>query len=258
MPTVFAMIPARLASTRFPRKVLANATGKTLIQHVWERAKMASCVQQVVIATDSEEVVAAAKSFGARAVLTSVEHPNGSSRLAEAARLAGAADEDYIINVQGDEPELDPGMIDAAYDAIVTTGAESATIATAIVSDEEYNNPNIVKVVVSQQQRALYFSRAPIPHRRAGGEAIAGPLRHVGLYAYKAGFLQRYITLKPTPLERTEMLEQLRIVEHGYSMAVRVCAPNISAEQQRSGYGTGIDTPEQYSAFVERTKRAAG
>jgi 3-deoxy-manno-octulosonate cytidylyltransferase (CMP-KDO synthetase) len=249
---VHVIIPARLASSRFPRKVLAAATGKPLIQHVWERARLSTCATSVLIAADDEEVAGVARGFGARVVLTSVSHPNGSSRLAEAAQLIGAADDDYVVNVQGDEPELDPALIDATYHAAVRTGADSATAACPIVSDEEHNNPNVVKVVVGVTGCALYFSRSPLPHARIGGDNSAPRLRHIGLYVYKAGFLKRYVTLPSTPLERTEVLEQLRILEHGYSMAVHQHTPNIPPEKAASGYGTGIDTPEQYAAFVKR------
>jgi 3-deoxy-manno-octulosonate cytidylyltransferase (CMP-KDO synthetase) len=257
---VFIMIPARLASSRFPRKVLAAETGKPLIAHVWERACMALCAasgENVVIAADSQEVVSVCEGFGARAVLTDPDHPNGSSRLAEAAALVGARPDDVVINVQGDEPEMDPAMIDAAAGAL-RGGDPSATIATPIVSNDDFVNPNIVKVVRAASGRALYFSRAPVPHARAGGDGSAAALRHVGLYAYTAGFLQHYITLAPTPLERTEMLEQLRILEHGYSMAVAVFVPpELPKEwppEARAGYGTGVDTQEQYAAFVARYK----
>lgn len=237
-----AIIPARYGSTRFAGKVLADATGRVLIAHVCEAAGRAEAVERVVVATDDERVESAVRAFGGEVVMTG-EHPNGSSRLAEAADLLGLADERIVVNVQGDEPEIDPAVIDAAVGALVESGSDVSTIASPIRDETEAGDPNVVKVVVDWRGRAMYFSRARIPHDRDGaGGADARALRHVGLYCYTAAFLRRYARLAPTPLERAERLEQLRILEHGHSISVAIVEASHA----------GIDTPEQYDAFVRR------
>jgi len=240
-----AIIPARMASTRFPGKMLADKTGFPLIRHVWEAAKKATCLSRICVATDDERIRAAVGAFGGEVVMTSPEHPNGTSRLAEAARLLGLRDEALIVNVQGDEPELEAGVIDAAVETARGSGAEVATVASPLSDGEDAADPNIVKVVLRADGSALYFSRAAIPYPR-DGSAVATPLRHVGVYVYRAGFLQDYVRLVPTPLERTEVLEQLRVLEHGHRIVVAV----------RQCTSQGIDTPGQYEQFVERWKRA--
>lgn len=240
-PTI-AIIPARLASTRFPRKVLASATGKPLIRHVCERVALCRDVSRVVVATDSAEVAGVVRAFGGECVMTREDHPNGTSRLAEAASQLGLADDALVINVQGDEPEIEPSAISAAIRASRQTRAEVATIASPFAPGEDPSNPNIVKVVAGVNGLALYFSRSLIPHRREAAGFGAAPLKHVGLYVYRSAFLQTYLTLAPTPLERTEMLEQLRVLEHGYRIALALHACTTQ----------GIDTPEQYAAFVAR------
>lgn len=240
------IIPARLASTRFPEKMLAVRTGRPLVQHVVEAAARCPIVSMVAVAADDRRIVEALAPFGTRAVLTG-EHPNGTSRLAEAAKLLGCGEDQVIVNVQGDEPEIEPGVIAAAAGAL--RGPEGdrdvGTVATPMGKGEDAANPNIVKAVVGVDGRALYFSRARVPWDRDGRGAMAAakPLRHVGIYAYRRRFLDRYVTLPPTPLEQTEMLEQLRMLEHGCTIGVSVVA----------GAGhAGIDTPEQYEAFVSR------
>lgn len=245
MHEVVAIIPARLGSTRFPEKVLASATGKTLIQHVYERAALARGVSRVVVAVDDKRIAAAVTAFGGASVMTSAEHPNGTSRLAEAASLLGLGDDAIVVNVQGDEPELDPALIEAGVSALVESGADAATVASPFGAGEDPENPNIVKVVLDARGRALYFSRSPIPYQgRAEIGAAARALKHVGLYVYRVAFLRRYVALPPTPLEQTEKLEQLRVLEHGHTMAVAVMESRH----------VGIDTPEQYAAFVRRWK----
>ena len=256
-PRTIAIIPARLASSRFPRKVLAKETGKFLIQHVWERVRGVPGLSQVLIATDSGEVASACNSFGAEVILTREDHPNGSSRLEEAATAANADGDDYIINVQGDEPEVEPAAILAAVAMARSSGAEVATIAHAIDNPADFANPNIVKVVLNVRGEALYFSRSPIPHVRASGGAAVIMLRHVGLYVYRAAFLKTYVTLKATPLEAAESLEQLRVLEHGFRIAVARHEPSFTKSQRDQGFGTGIDTPEQYAAFVARYSKQA-
>ncbi|MCC6676489.1 MAG: 3-deoxy-manno-octulosonate cytidylyltransferase [Phycisphaerales bacterium] len=245
---IVAIIPARLGSTRFPGKVLADRTGRPLIRHVYEAVRRSAALTDVCIATDDETVSAAVARFGGRTIMTSPVHPNGSSRLAEAARTLGLDDRDIVVNVQGDEPELEPALIDAAVRALELSGAEVSTIGSPFGPGEDAANPNVVKVVRRADGLALYFSRSLIPFPRVAGPAAAAPLRHVGLYVYRAGFLQTYVNLPATPLEVTESLEQLRVLEHGYRIAVAV----------EHSTGQGIDTPEQYEAFVARWRGRNG
>lgn len=246
------IIPARLGSSRFPGKVLASETGKPLVQHVAEAARLARCAARVVVATDSPRVRDALAAWGTEVVLTSPDHPNGTSRLAEAARVLGLAPEAIVVNAQGDEPEMPGPVIDAAVGALVECGAGGAgvaigTAAAPLDDPGEAANPNVVKVVRDLRGRALYFSRAAIPHDRDGTrDPAAAPLRHVGVYAYRRAFLEAYTALPATPLERSEQLEQLRALEHGHGIAVAL-VPAAHA---------GIDTPEQYAAFVARWRAA--
>ncbi len=243
--SVVGIIPARLASSRFPAKVLADKTGLPLIRHVHDAARTARTLSRVVIATDDESIARVVRAFGGECVMTSPSHQNGTSRLAEAARLLHLPADATVVNIQGDEPEMPGSVIDAAVEALHASHAEVATIASPFAPGEDPANPNIVKVVLRCDSTALYFSRSPIPHPRDGPLAAA-PLRHVGLYAYTAAFLARYVTLPPTPLEQIESLEQLRVLEHGFRIAVAV--REVSAE--------GIDTPEQYERFVNRYTRS--
>lgn len=238
------IVPARFASTRFPAKVLAAETGRPLVQHVAEAAAAARSAARVVVAADDQRIVEALRPYGTSVILTRVDHPNGSSRLAEAAGLLDLAPDQLVVNAQGDEPEMAGEVIDAAVAALLAcAGAVVGTAAAPLASAEEFTNPNVVKVVRARDGRALYFSRAPIPHDRdAQRNPAAQPLRHVGVYVYRRAFLDQYVTLAPTPLERAEQLEQLRVLEHGYTIAVGLVA---SAH-------AGIDTPEQYAAFVKR------
>lgn len=243
MTKATVIIPARMASTRFPGKVLADRTGKPLIQHVWERARLARCAARVVIATDDPRVLEAARRFGAECVLTSPDHLNGTSRLAEAATTLKLSNHEIVVNAQGDEPELEPTLIDAAVEALVSAGAPVATAAVPFGPDEDAANPNLVKVVLAGDGTALYFSRALIPYERDPGRGRVQPLKHLGLYVYRRSFLDEYLRLPTTDLEATEQLEQLRILYHGRKIAVAV------ADVRTFG---GIDTPEQYEAFVAR------
>ncbi len=243
-----AILPSRLGSTRFPGKVLADATGWPLIRHVHDRASRAGSVARVVVAADDERIVDAVHAFGGEVVLTSADHPNGTSRLAEAAGRLGLPMDAIVVNVQGDEPEIDPAHIDACVGALRGSGAAMASVACDLPEGSDHADPNIVKVVLSGDSRAMYFSRAPIPYTRGGGSP-SRPRRHLGLYAYRRGFLEVYAALPSTPLERTEMLEQLRALEHGHSIAMAVVSGSPPA---------GIDTPEQYADFVRRWNAARG
>jgi 3-deoxy-manno-octulosonate cytidylyltransferase (CMP-KDO synthetase) len=244
MPRATIVIPAREGSTRFPGKVLARETGRPLIQHVCEQAAKARCAERVIVATDSRTVADAVERFGGEAALTRADHPNGTSRIAE---VAESLDDDIIVNVQGDEPEIEPELIDAAVEALLAhDDCVVGTAASPFMDDEDPADPNIVKVVCDSVGRALCFSRALIPHHRDAERSTEppaqSPLKHVGLYVYRRPFLAEYVKLPPTPLERTEHLEQLRILEHGERIAVAV----------RECRHHGIDTPEQYAAFVQR------
>jgi 3-deoxy-manno-octulosonate cytidylyltransferase (CMP-KDO synthetase) len=235
-----AIIPARMGSTRFPGKMLADKTGKPLIQHVYESVRRAKTLGRIIVATDDPRIQAAVERFGGEAVMTSPSHPNGTSRLAEAADKLGLPDKALVANIQGDEPEIEPAAIDAATD-LARRNFHVTTVASPFMPGEDPANPNIVKVVTGADGSALYFSRSLIPHHRERGKPVA-PLKHVGLYAYRAGFLRKYVKLGPTPLEQSEMLEQLRVLEHGFKIGVAI----VPCKTQ------GIDTPEQYAAFVSR------
>lgn len=242
------IIPARLGSTRFPGKVLADRTGRPMIRHVYEAASRSTTAARVVVATDSERVRDAVRAFGGESVLTG-EHPNGTSRLAEAARILALEPDAVVVNVQGDEPELEPTLIDAAAEALTRGPAPMATVAIPFHTGEDPHDPNLVKVVLRPDSTALYFSRALIPFPRDAADTNLRALKHVGLYAYRRSFLDTYLALPPTDLERTEQLEQLRVLAHGHSIAVAV--------RDVPSFG-GIDTPEQYEAFVRRWNTQPG
>jgi 3-deoxy-manno-octulosonate cytidylyltransferase (CMP-KDO synthetase) len=241
MNTALAVIPARFGSTRFPGKPLADRTGKPLIAHVIERVRRAERVHRILVATDDRRIFDAVRAFGAEAVMTRSDHPNGTSRIAEVAEGLPERESSLVVNVQGDEPEIEPRVIDMLVEGLLgDSEAPMATLASTFAPDENPADPNIVKLVMNQHQRALYFSRSLIPYDRdARGAAV---LKHPGLYAYRREFLLEYVTLPPTPLERAEQLEQLRALEHGYPIAV------VRADVRHHG----IDTPEQYEAFVRR------
>lgn len=242
MPSAIAVIPARYDSVRFPGKVLADRTGKPLIQHVYERAVQAKRVSRVIVAADDDRILDAVQSFGGEVVMTRRDHPNGTSRIAEA--VAGM-EADLIVNVQGDEPDIDPALIDLAVRTLERHGdCPIATLASPFAADENPADPNIVKVVVDQSGCALYFSRSLIPFDRDNTVRVK-PLKHVGLYVYRREFLPNYVSLPPTPLEQAEKLEQLRVLEHGYKIAVAIGEAHFH----------GIDTPEQYDEFVRRMQR---
>ncbi|MCI0684457.1 MAG: 3-deoxy-manno-octulosonate cytidylyltransferase [Gemmataceae bacterium] len=236
------VIPARYASSRLPGKPLLKETGKYLIQHVVENA-WRSRADAVIVATDDERILAAVRSFGGQAVLTRADHVSGTDRVAEAAR---DLDADIIVNLQGDEPQLAPAILDMLPGLLVSDReAVMATLAVPITSPEPWRDPNCVKVVCDQHGRALYFSRSPIPHVRDGepdfGREPPLFLQHLGLYAYRRDFLLRLATLPPAPLEELEKLEQLRVLALGCQIAVGVVRHA----------GRGVDTPADYVRFVE-------
>jgi 3-deoxy-manno-octulosonate cytidylyltransferase (CMP-KDO synthetase) len=235
------LVPARLGSTRLPDKPLADIGGAPMVVRVAERA-LRSGATAVVVAADDERIVGACAAHGVRALLTRADHASGSDRLAEACALLGLDGEVIVVNVQGDEPLIDPALIDAC--AALLARRDDCVMATAahpIVELSDFTNPNVVKLVMDAAGRALYFSRAPVPWWRdgfaAGLHALPDPppLRHVGLYAYRAAFLRRFPQLPAAPLERLEALEQLRVLWHGERIAVHVSA-TLPAP--------GVDTPE--------------
>lgn len=242
MSDVVVVIPARFASSRFPGKPLAARTGRPLIQHVCDRARLARSASRVLVATDDSRIERVVREFGGEVVMTRADHPNGTSRLAEVAR--DLPNGTIVVNLQGDEPEIEPALIDRVAESL--GDADMCTIASPFAADEDPSDPNIVKVVVDRMGRALYFSRAMIPARR-DVMGPSSPLKHVGLYAYRREFLIEYVGMTPTPLERTEHLEQLRVLEHGRSIQV------VIADARHHG----IDTPEQYNEFVRRWQAAA-
>ena len=258
---VVACIPARYSSTRFPGKVLAKDTGKFLIQHTYERACLAKLPERVIIAADDEKVVAAAYSFGAPCVLTGIEHQSGTDRIAEA---VAEMDADIVVNLQADEPEIEPANIDyVARLLIENPDYPMATLAADFQRSEQIADPNIVKVIVSRCSggtrdegrgtneevgRAIYFSRCPIPYNRdtKGIGQVGQYKRHLGIYAYRKDFLLKITALPQTPLEKIEKLEQLRAIENGYGILVGMVKHTCD----------GIDTPEQYAEFVHRHNKS--
>lgn len=234
------IIPARLASTRLPGKPLADLGGKPMVVRVAERAVLSGAAR-VIVATDHEDILAACRAHGVEALMTRSDHPSGTDRIAEVAAAIGLAPDAVVVNVQGDEPLIDPALV-AATAALITSEVPMATAAHPISAAEDVFNPNVVKVVLDAKGRALYFSRAAIPWHRDGfaqssATLPAGyrPLRHIGLYAYSQAFLQAYPALAVSPLEQVEALEQLRVLWNGYPIAVHLTDAAPAA---------GIDTPE--------------
>lgn len=232
-------IPARYASTRLPGKPLVRLAGKPMVQHVWERAR-ASGIAEPVIATDDERIRAAAEGFGAQVVMTSPTHASGSDRLAEVAELLGWDDEDIVVNLQGDEPLTPPAIVrQVAEDLAAHPQASIATLCTPITAAGAMFDPHVVKVVRDARGFALYFSRAPIPWERDALDMEQQPsavcFRHIGLYAYRVGYLKAFTRLPPSPIEEVERLEQLRALWHGARI-------HVGEAVERPGHG--VDTPE--------------
>ena len=241
------IIPARLASTRLPNKPLADLGGKPMVVRVAERARESGATR-IIVATDAPSILAACEAHGIEACMTRADHPSGTDRIAEVALTLDLAPDEVVVNLQGDEPLIDPALL-AACAALVQEGVPMATVAHPIHEVADVFNPNVVKVVLDKTGRALYFSRATIPWHRdafaASKDSLpAGysPLRHVGLYAYSNAFLQAYPALESSPLETIEALEQLRVLWHGYPIAVHITD---------SAPPAGVDTPDD----LERVRR---
>lgn len=237
--TAAVVIPARFASTRLPGKPLLNATGKYLVQHVYDRA-VAAAVGPVIVATDDRRIVDAVTSFGGRAMMTRADHPSGTDRIAE---VAVGLDADVIVNLQGDEPQFDPAGVHLLLTMLAADPAAGmSTLATPIKSAADFASPNVVKAVRGDTGRALYFSRSPVPFVRDAEPTFPSDhfLHHLGVYAYRRDVLLELAATPPHPLEQLEKLEQLRALAHGIPIQIGVI-PHAHR---------GVDTPEDYAAFV--------
>jgi 3-deoxy-manno-octulosonate cytidylyltransferase (CMP-KDO synthetase) len=248
------LVPARLASTRLPDKPLADIAGKPMVVRVAERAAL-SGADRVVVAADDARIVDACRQHGVDVVLTAKTHPSGTDRLAEASSLLALADDEIVVNVQGDEPLIAPDLIDAVARLLADhPDASMSTAAHAIADPAEFATPNVVKAVLDARGMALYFSRAPIPCWRdapsqAGGAlATPAPLRHIGIYGYRYGFLRGYPRMPESPLEKLEALEQLRALWHGHRIAVHVT---------QHAPGPGVDTPQDLARVRAQFASAA-
>lgn len=238
------IIPARYEATRFPGKPLYPIFGKPLVRHVYERASLAKSLSDVVVATDDKRIFEAVKEFGGKPVMTSPNHPTGTDRIAE---VASGLDCDLVVNIQGDEPLMDPALIDRAVNVFSSKpDFKFGSAMTIIENEEDVNNPNVVKVVVGAGGQALYFSRYPIPYRR---KANAQPVyQHIGFYVYRRDFVIEYAAMPPTPLEITESLEQLRALENG-----------IRIDMIETNYrGIGVDAPEDVARIEWEISRREG
>jgi 3-deoxy-manno-octulosonate cytidylyltransferase (CMP-KDO synthetase) len=230
---IVGILPARWGSTRFPGKPLHRLAGKSLIQHVWERCQGCTRLNRVAIATDDERIRDEALSFGAEVVMTSPHHPTGTDRIAEA--ISAIPEATHIINIQGDEPLIDPALIDELAQAMISDAAlPMVTAANPIDDDAAYHDPNVVKVVLDLSGHALYFSRSPLPYQRTKSVGLT-LYRHKGIYGYRRDFLETFITWPPSPLEQAESLEQLRALENGARIRVIITSDD----------SIGLDTPEQ-------------
>jgi 3-deoxy-manno-octulosonate cytidylyltransferase (CMP-KDO synthetase) len=232
---VIGVIPARYGSRRFPGKPLVEIAGKPMVQHVYERASRARGLERLVVATDDRRILECVQRFGGEGCLTASHHESGTDRVAEAAARLGCRTDDVVVNIQGDEPLLEPIQIELLMEALERSrGCPMATLACSSQNPDGFASPHVVKVVVDREWRALYFSRAPIPHRRDAVKEALTFLRHLGFYAYREGFLQRFTRYPPTALERWEQLEQLRALEYGH--AIQVALSPVETH--------GVDTPE--------------
>ncbi|MFO0837679.1 MAG: 3-deoxy-manno-octulosonate cytidylyltransferase [Phycisphaerae bacterium] len=246
---VTAVIPARYGSSRFPGKPLKAQTGKPLIQHVVEQVRRARRIDQVIVATDDERIASSVRGFGGDACMTRSDHPTGTDRIAEVIRMVGGDANDIIVNVQGDEPEMESSYVDRLVARLADErDCPVATLACPFPADSDSRDPNRVKVVTNRLRRAMYFSRALIPYPRDPDAAVdaTGWLLHLGIYAYRQAFLLEYAQWETGALEGVEKLEQLRVLERGVAMAVEVVEHAVA----------GVDTPADYEAFVRRWRAA--
>lgn len=242
---IIAVIPARYGSSRLEGKPLKDIWGKPMIQHVYERVLQADLIQDVVVATDDERIVTAVEAFGGRAKMTSKDHKSGTDRVAEVMRAETA---DIVVNVQGDEPLIDPRMIDEAIQPLVDdSDLLAATLCTPILNEGDYSNPNVVKVVTDLHENALFFSRSLIPFPR-NSEGFQ-PFEHIGIYVFRYDFLMRFVELAQTPMEKVESLEQLRILENGYRMRVATTRFSYNA--------LSVDTQEDLDAVRDIIQKQA-
>ena len=244
MSSFAVVIPARYASTRLPGKPLRAINGKPMIEHVYRRG-CESSAREVVIATDDERIAEAAESFGATVCMTGDQHRSGTERIAEVADLFDWNDDTVVVNLQGDEPAMPPALIDQCAALLDDSSADLSTLASPIASDEDFENPNVVKVVVDDSYNAIYFSRATIPYPRDGkriAEARAAALHHHGIYAYRCGVLRRIVAAEPSPLEIAEQLEQLRALSLG--MTIKVAVPDARP-------GSGVDTEDDLVSIAK-------
>lgn len=240
MAAATVIIPARFASTRFPAKIVASETGRPLVQHVVDQVRRCKRVREIIVAADDPCIAAALRPFETRVVMTSPKHASGTDRIAEVAR---GLDDDIIVNVQGDEPEIEPEIVDALVERLERYPDDMATAATPFPKGADVGNPNLVKVALAQDGRALYFSRSPIPHLRdPADDCRPAYYLHLGIYAYRRDFLLQYASWPATPCERAEKLEQLRALENGRSIWV------LKVDRSAGG----VDTREQYDEFVKR------
>lgn len=240
------IIPARLEATRLPRKPLVDLGGQPLILRVLERARACGALS-VHVATDSKEIAAVVENSGGEVVMTSSEHGSGTDRLSEAAQLLGLADDAVVVNLQGDEPDMPPECVQQVSRLLQDhSGASMATLWWPIESESEWRDPHVVKLIADRAGRALYFSRSPIPHVRAGGWPNEAACRHIGLYAYRAGALAAWPSLAASRLESLESLEQLRALDAGWTIVCQKAVESVPP---------GIDTPEDLVRFIQQFER---
>ena len=243
MSSFVVVIPARYASTRLPGKPLRDINGKPMIEHVHARGRESSA-RDVVIATDDDRIAEAAETFGATVCMTGDQHRSGTERIAEVADLMDWSDETVVVNLQGDEPAMPAGLIDQCASLLDDSSADLATLASPLLSDADFANPNVVKVVLDDAGNAIYFSRATIPYPRDAegmSAARAAALHHHGIYAYRCGVLRRLVAAEPSPLETSEHLEQLRALSMG--LTIRVGVPAVRP-------GKGVDTEEDLASIA--------
>lgn len=239
--TIVGIIPARYQSSRFPGKPLAKINGKPMIRHVYERASQCQRLQRLLVATDDRRILETVRSFGGESLLTRDDHESGTDRIAEACEALGLGDADIVVNIQGDEPLLEPEMVEQLIDTLHAFPERCmGTLAYQSRNEDDYNNPNVVKVVVGNDGSALYFSRAPLPHYRDGYDKKIQFFKHLGFYAYRHWYLRVFTKLSQGKLEAAEQLEQLRALENGYPIHVALSAIETH----------GVDTPEDLEKLL--------